>query len=49
MYIKETTSEVVSIETRLAIIELVKILYKLDVINDTQALNIATQFRAIFV
>jgi len=49
MYIRETTGKVVSMEERLAVLEFTKMLFRLEIINDAQALNIATQFRILFV
>ncbi len=49
LYVNADTGEVVSSEYRNSIIALIKLLFRLNVINNEQALKIATKFRILFV
>lgn len=49
LYVRSDTGEVVSEEQRAAVMALVKILFRLDIINDIQAVKIASRFHILFV
>ena len=49
MFVREDTGQVVTEDVRNSVMKLTKILFRLNVIDDEQALNIATQFRILFV
>ena len=49
MFIREDTGQIITEDVRNSVMKLTKILFRLNVIDDEQALNIATQFRILFV
>lgn len=49
LYLNEDTGEVVTPEVHHSIMMLIKILFRLNIIDDEQAVKIATKFRILFV
>lgn len=49
MFVREDNGVVVSNEVRHSVMMLTKLLFRFDIINEEQALNIATKFRILFV
>ena len=49
LYVNEDTGEVVTPEVHHSIMMLIKVLYRFEVIDDEQAVKIATKFRILFV
>ena len=49
MRIREDTGEVISDEANHSVMMLTKLLFRFEIINEEQALNMATKFRILFV
>lgn len=49
MYVRCDTGDVVTHEVRHSVMMLTKILFRFDIIDEEQALNIATKFQIFFV
>jgi len=49
LYFRADTGEVMTKEKRNSVMMLTKILYRLDIITEEQALDIATKFHILFV
>ena len=49
MFVREDTGEVVTQEVNHSVMMLTKVLFRLDIIDEEQALNIVTVFKILFV
>jgi hypothetical protein len=49
IYVRQDTGEVLTKERRESVMMLTKVLYRLSIIDEEQALNIATQFHILVV
>ena len=49
LYLNEDTGEIVTPEVHHSVMMLIKVLYRLDIINEEQALTIAAKFNILFV
>jgi len=49
LYVHEDTGEVITPEHHHSVMMLIKLLYRLNIIDEEQALKIATKFRILFV